>query len=456
LNDTTNKLVIDLGKTNIKFVVINNNKIKYSISIKSPKSINKKLLFLDIKQLWKKILNQLKVISKSFNIDQITTITHGATFAVIKNNKLIYPILDYETKIPLNIEKEYNSIRDDYKISYSPKLPNGLNVGKQIYFYVKKYNLHKKNIKIIFFPQFFSLLFSGKTVNEQTYLGCHTDLWDPINNKYSKLVKYCKWEKFFYKIKPIGYNLGKIRQNLIKLLKINPNCSVLNGGHDSSIAYAAFISKKNTTPILINSGTWTIIMSKLNNRNAIQETLDMYIGTNIKGKPIMVSRFMGGREYNKIKSYFQLKKVQKISDIKNIIENEIYCLPSFSNIGGPFKFKKGKIIGIREFCVNGLALSSLYLSLMTTFYLRKIKGNKVIIEGNLSKNLIFCYCLSQLNCEKKIYVYESNNTISHGFINILSDFKYQLETKMIAFETSKNKSLLNDYYTNWISLIERS
>ena len=41
---------------------------------------------------------------------QITTVTHGATFVVIKNNKLFYPILDYESEIPANIEKEYNDI----------------------------------------------------------------------------------------------------------------------------------------------------------------------------------------------------------------------------------------------------------------------------------------------------------------------------------------------------------
>ena len=38
LNDNLNKLVIDLGKTNIKFVIINNRKIKFSTSLKHLKA----------------------------------------------------------------------------------------------------------------------------------------------------------------------------------------------------------------------------------------------------------------------------------------------------------------------------------------------------------------------------------------------------------------------------------
>ncbi len=160
MNDNLNKLVIDLGKTNIKFVILNNGKIKLSTSIKTPKSIKKKLLFLDIKILWKSILNQLKYISQLFFVHQITTVTHGATFVVLKNNKLLYPILDYETKIPVKIEKEYDCIRDNLENSYSPKLPNGLNVGKQIFFYCKKYYLPKqKKYKIIFFSSVFRFPF---------------------------------------------------------------------------------------------------------------------------------------------------------------------------------------------------------------------------------------------------------------------------------------------------------
>ena len=305
MNDNLNKLVIDLGKTNIKFVIINNRKIKFSTSFKTPKSIKKKQLYLDIKLLWKSILYQLKYISQIFNVHQITTVTHGATFVVIKNDKLFYPILDYESEIPANIEKEYNDIRENFNNCYSPQLPNGLNVGKQIYFYCKKYKLHnQKNIKIIFFPQFFALLFSGKAVSEKTYLGCHTDLWNPIKNDYSEIVKNYKWEKFFCKIEPIGCNLGSIRNNLSKLTRLNPNCSTLNGGHDSSIDMLHFY-QKNTSPILINSGTWTIIMSRFTSEKVIDNSLDIYIGTNVLDKPLMVSRFMGGREYKTIKKMFQ-------------------------------------------------------------------------------------------------------------------------------------------------------
>ena len=44
----------------------------------------------------------------------------------------------------------------------------------------------------------------------------------------------------------------------------------------------------------------------------------------------------------------------------------------------------------------------------------------VIIEGNLARNSIFCYCLSKLNSDKQFYIYRKGNTITYGFLNIIS------------------------------------
>ena len=71
-----------------------------------------------------------------------------------------------------------------------------------------------------------------------------------------------------------------------------------------------FYQKRNTTPVLINSGTWTIIMSRFTKEKVIDNSLDNYIGTNALDKPIMVSRFMGGREYKIIKKMFQNIEIQ--------------------------------------------------------------------------------------------------------------------------------------------------
>ena len=90
---------------------------------------------------------------------------------------------------------------------------------------------------------------------------------------------------------------------------------------------------------------------------------------------------------------------------------------------------------------------------MTTFFLKKIKSEKVIMEGKVASNKIYCWSIACLNSEKKFYINTKDDTIPVGFRNIL--LNYTLPTQVTPLNKSKffkNVDLTN-YYETWINMI---
>ena len=140
MNKTQNIAIIDIGKTNIKIVLVNLNSFTELIVLSEPNVVANKGLYphYDTDKLWKFIKSSLGTLYRRYSFEAITVTTHGAAVALIdKNGRLILPIIDYEFDGPDTLYKDYEKIRPNFKETGTPKAPLGVVIGAQIFWQKK-------------------------------------------------------------------------------------------------------------------------------------------------------------------------------------------------------------------------------------------------------------------------------------------------------------------------------
>ena len=269
-------------------------------------------------------------------------------------------------------------------------------------------------------------------------------LYSKINYK-KKIPKIIKpWSK-----------LGKIKTNLLLKTKVNPQCNIYCGLHDSNAAYYLYERKFNKTFTLISTGTWIVIFNKQMKLNLLDENKEIFAKINVYGKLIPVIRFMGGREYSIIvKKCLNFIKSKK--NIDYLFDKKIYAMPSFAD-GGPFKSIKGKIINKKLLRSRNdyISLASIYIALIIDYCLNQIdSNNSIIIDGVFAKNKIFLYYLSVLRQNQRIFVsYESNGTATGAFLLCNKGSNYKLDLEKLP---KNSNQIILSYKEEWIKLIKKN
>ncbi len=184
--------VLDIGKTNAKVVVI---EAATGAEIASRRMPNRVLPgppypHYDIEGLWVFVLEALAAFAAQPGFDAVSITTHGASAALVdREGGLAMPVLDYEHEYPTEIIAAYERLRPAFAETCSPRLPMGLNLGAQLHFLKTGFpEMFGKVLSIMTYPQYWAFRLTGIAANEATSLGCHTDLWDCGQGRYSSLV----------------------------------------------------------------------------------------------------------------------------------------------------------------------------------------------------------------------------------------------------------------------------
>ena len=165
-------------------------------------------------------MDSLEVFYDEAGVRHTIVTAHGCTFALIRNEKLALPILDYENEPPTEINKEFDNIKPSFSETYTPRLPMGLNYAVHIFWRQKKFpEIFEECDSILSLPQYWGWKFTGKKVSEISYIGCHSYLWSPKRNEPSSLTKKKGWDKKFPKFKRAGEFLGSLELKIDKKLR---------------------------------------------------------------------------------------------------------------------------------------------------------------------------------------------------------------------------------------------
>ena len=460
------KAVLDIGKTNLKLLVVDNSgKIELEASRKNTTNRQGTYPHADIEGIWKWFLETLQRFNGVSSIKSLIVTTHGATAALIdsKNSRLAMPVLDYEFEGISTIDDTYEALRPKFSETLSPSLPHGLNLGRQLFWLAQTYPQHfAKGDALLPYPQYWAWRLTGITSTEVTSLGCHTDLWNPIKNCYSSLIQDQGWGNLMPPLRNAWETIGCVTPEIANKFGLSDECQVFVGLHDSNSSYVRYLAatteeNENNNFCVISSGTWTILMQSGDASDHLDGGRDMLANCDITGAPIACARFMGGREYQIICEELGGSGVDecKTADIQTAINNQWFATPDFSGGNGPF----GGLTPQLHCPIPAKApsaIATLYCALMIDQRLSDLKSDGAIyIEGTFLKNPLLCRLIAQLRPDQQVYLSQDTTGTVQGAL-LLTEWNSQPNSIPLNFSNccASDFGGLNEYKFSWQEAIK--
>jgi sugar (pentulose or hexulose) kinase len=75
----------------------------------------------DTERIWNWMLHGMCNFAQKAKIDAIVPVTHGATAALVDDEGLVLPVLDYEYELPASQQTHYAVERPPYSATHSPR-----------------------------------------------------------------------------------------------------------------------------------------------------------------------------------------------------------------------------------------------------------------------------------------------------------------------------------------------
>ncbi|MBD8065303.1 FGGY-family carbohydrate kinase [Devosia sp. PTR5] len=391
--------VIDIGKTNAKVVLFDARTGRQLDVLTTPNAVRRVGPYphADVEALWAFICDSLKRLHARHGVEGISITTHGATAALIDGNDLVLPVLDYEHQGPETSADAYARVRPDFAHTLSPRLPNGLNLGAQLFWQAREFpGAFARATAILSYPQYWAWRLTGQLASEVTSLGCHTDLWSPDRSDYSHLVDEMGWRQLFPPIRPANSILGRVTEAVAERTGLPRETPVTCGIHDSNASLLPHLQEGETPLSVVSSGTWTIVMTIGGGTSKLDPQRDSLANVDAFGRPVPTARFMGGREFDTLVPGIAEPSA---ADIEQVLAADVQALPSVVPGVGPFGARRASWTVDPENLPDGMrtAAASFYLALMTRECLSLCGlGKRVVIEGPLARNRLFVSALAQL------------------------------------------------------------
>lgn len=466
MTDNHIRLVIDIGKTHAKVHLLDSQLQPLAEHERDNHVLHQPPYpHFDTSGLWLWLCSTIASLDNKEAISAICITTHGAAAALVDRHteSLVLPILDYEYAAPESVGDTYAGVRPDFSESFSPDLPLGLNLGRQLFWLEQQFPQEFSSATdILLLPQYWAWRFSGAFASECSSLGCHTDLWDMKKADYSSLVAARGWRSRFPPLKKAWESLGPVRSHLAKELGLSEHCQVHAGIHDSNASLLRYLRGNEKNFALVSSGTWTIAMASGAPLECLNKDRDMLANCDALGRPIACSRFMGGREYANICAQLNasLRNPKDLDALQQAIDSNQFALPNFTNDGdqkigsGPFPSAKNRIIdGTTE---NATALATLYCALMIDVQLDILNSkDDIFIEGSFLKNPFLLATLAQLRAPQLLYISDSNFGTVQGCA-LLADWQAANDAWKFSGRLAETAGLrgLDEYKLRWQALIK--
>ena len=326
--------VIDIGKTNAKVLAIDLATGQETHVRKTPNRVIDTAPYphFDAEGLWRFLLESLRTLATEIPVDAISITTHGACAALVDSaGDLALPILDYEGAGPGTLPA-YTALRPPFAETGSPRLPQGLNLGAQIYWQAQTFPAAFSRTKhILTYPQYWAYRLTGVALSEVTSLGCHTDLWNPWDGQFSTLVAKMGWTRLFPPVQPASVAFA-LKPELAKALGLPEGLKVHSGIHDSNASLLPYLGGAAAFSV-ISTGTWMIHMAVGGPAVDLDPMRDVLVNVNARGTPTPTARYMGGREFDELTGGRIAKPT--LADRRAVLAG-VMILPSLHPDTGPF------------------------------------------------------------------------------------------------------------------------
>lgn len=416
-------------------------------------------------------------------VERIVPVGHGAGVVALKEGGLAgecaFPPLDYEQPIPADIMAAYHAERDGFAITGSPALPDGLNIGRQLYWLDRLHPEVMRTATLVPWAQYWAWFLSGAAVSEVTSLGCHSDLWDPAAGRFAPMAERMGWAARFAPVARAGDVVGTLRPALVEQTGLPVTTQVLAGLHDSNAALLAargFPEIAGQEATILSTGTWFIAMrlkgaedrGRLKGAEGearlagdessipiLSEARDCLINVDAYGRPVPSARFMGGRE---IETVIELdtRRVDITPDqpallaaVPALVESGAMLLPTLAPGCGPFPAGPGTWIGRPDDWYARRAAACLYAALVAATSLDLIGSHgRLLVEGRFAEADVFVRALASLRPDMEVYTANAHNDVSFGALR-LSDPDLRPEGQLVR--AAPLPVSLDAYRARWLA-----
>jgi len=453
-NNSNNCLVLDVGKTNVKIHVLDEQQRSLATYTKDNQVLkNAPYPHADVDGIWQWMMEVFRTCAAEYEIGAIAVSAHGATAALVDTslggNGLALPIMDYEWPGVESLNNSYEQLRPPFQEAYSPSLPGGLNIGRQLVWQQQRFSeVFESAEAILMYPQYWTWRLAGKLVSEVSSLGCHTDLWSPTGRRFSSLVESQGWTGLFPPLTSAWESVGTISEAVATESGLPASCRVHVGVHDSNASLLRFLlARPGKDFCVVSSGTWVVCMTTEDSLACLDQKKDMLANVDVEGNPVPCIRFMGGREYAEIcaATGSATDQLATEEDIAQIISNGVMALPNFSSGSGPYGERAPEIRGTPH---NGAALATLYCALMVDHCLDLLHvGGDIIIVGGYLQNPLLCSLIAQLCGNQSVYVSSDEAGTVRGAAQLTT---WAAPVSVVAERCApSNIAALQDYCSAW-------
>jgi L-fuculokinase len=395
--------VLDIGKTNVKVATFDGDgRIVWERAIPNRVAPGPPYPHADVDTIWRFLLEALAEANKTQPIAAIVTTAHACTGALVDDENLLLPVMDYEFAGVEEIEPAYAAMRPLFSESFSPQLPAGLNMARQIAWQKEKFpDAFERARYYLTYPQYWAWRLCGIAASEVTYLGAHTDLWAPLQKRSSSVVGALRLARLMAPMRK-GYDrLGSLDARIAAAAGLRADVGVLCGVHDSNASLLPHLASRQAPFTIVSTGTWVILMAVGLGLDRLDPADDTLANVDVEGRPVATARFMGGREYAAIAG---APASPDAASVARVIASGALALPCFAGQGGPFPSRKGEIIG-EVASVDLPALATLYLALMSDLMATRLGADAgdLIVEGSLAANPAYCALLAALRPSQSVF-----------------------------------------------------
>ena len=392
--------VFDVGKTNIKLVVFDHDG-KVVVERSHPNSALAPdaacpYLRLDTERAWGFLNSALKEVGAQVPIETISISAHGAAGVLVTDDGVALPPMDYEFEGFASVDADYDAVRPSFEECLSPRVPRGLNLGRQIFYLERKFPKRFGEARaFLTYPQYWAWRMSRIMASEATSLGAHTDLWRPNEGRLSSLVERQGWTRLFPPLLRAWDRLGPINSEVSAATGLSRDVGVVCGAHDSNASLVPYLASRSDPFTMVSTGTWVIIMAVCG-KAKLDPKADMLANVDVMGRPVPTARLMGGREFSVLAG--DPPAEAHLADVASIVASGVMAMPAFSDQGGPYAGRKGFIEGeAPKTPASRAALATVYSALMTAHMLRRLEApGDLIIEGGFNRSPAFSGVLSAL------------------------------------------------------------
>ena len=412
-------VLLDIGKTNAKLALVD----AAGVSLASARMSNEIVAHgsyphHDTERIWDWLLTTLRRFAPLAQIAAIVPVTHGATAALVDANGLVLPVPDYESALPQQCDEAYRALRPPFSASFSPDLPAGLNLGRQLFWLARSFpEAFPRARHLLMYPQYWAWRLCGVAAAEVSSLGCHTDLWAPPRGDYSALVDAMGWRALLPPMRRAWEPLAPLLPALVAATGLPASCQVLCGIHDSNAALLRYLERtggEGAPRTVLSTGTWVIAAALGRPLSGLDERADMLANVDALGDPVACMRFMGGREFSWLAG--EAPQVCDVAELETIVAQGTLALPCFAESGGPFVGRAGAIVGpAPRGAAQRYALATLYCALMTDYCMERLEAaGDIVIEGSFTGNPHFAPLLAALRTPQPVGLSDDASGSSHG------------------------------------------